>query len=272
MSYSLADVSMAVEKLWPISGAEGWDASGLIAGHPDDEISRILLAVDAVDGVVQEALATGTDLLLVHHPLLLRGVTSIAGDRYKGSVLTSLIRGRCALLAAHTNADVVDEGTSGIFAELLGLQQVEVLVPNADGSTGIGRVGMLAEPTSLGHLAHRIGQILPATATGVRVAGDYDRIVERVALCGGAGDSLLDEAGVRSADVYITSDLRHHPASESIEQSRVAGGPALIDVSHWASEWLWLDRAAEQLGKLLPDLDVAVSDLRTDPWDFVVTQ
>jgi hypothetical protein len=66
--------------------------------------------------------------------------------------------------------------------------------------------------------------------------------------------------------------LRHHPASESIEQSRVGGGPALIDVSHWASEWLWLDRAAEQLAALLPDLHITVSDLRTDPWDFVVTQ
>lgn len=271
MSYSLADVSAAVEELWPIRGAEGWDATGLIVGHPDDRVSRILLAVDAVDAVVEEALATATDLLLVHHPLLLRGVTSIAEDQYKGFVLTSLIRGRCALLAAHTNADVVDEGTSGILAQHLGLSAVEPLVPSADGSTGIGRVGLL-EPTTLGHLAHRLAHLLPATATGIRVAGEYDRIVERVALCGGAGDSLLSEPGVRSADVYITSDLRHHPASESIEQSRVGGGPALIDVSHWASEWLWLDRAAQQLTALLPDLEIAVSELRTDPWDFVVTQ
>lgn len=272
MPYSLAEVCSAVESLWPISGAEGWDASGLIAGHPDDPVSRVLLAVDAVDAVVHEALDTETDLLLVHHPLLLRGVTSVAADRYKGSVLTALIRARCALLAAHTNADVVDEGTSGVFAERLGLLEVHPLVPGADGGTGIGRVGILEEPITLGHLAHRIAHLLPATATGIRVAGDYDRTVRTVALCGGAGDSLLAEPGVLSSDVYITSDLRHHPTSESIEQSRIGGGPALVDVSHWASEWLWLDRAAAQLRALLPDLDVAVSDLRTDPWDFVVTQ
>lgn len=272
MSYPLAEVASAVERLWPISGAEDWDASGLIAGHPDDEVSRVLLAVDAVDAVVGEALDTGADLLLVHHPLLLRGVTSVAADRYKGSVLTALIRARCALLAAHTNADVVGDGTSGVFAERLGLLSVEPIVPADDGTTGIGRVGQLDAPTSLGHLAHRIAHLLPATATGIRVAGDYDRIVERVALCGGAGDSLLNEDLVRSADVYITSDLRHHPASESVEQSRVGGGPALIDVSHWASEWLWLDRAAEQLAAILPDLEITVSDLRTDPWDFAVTQ
>ena len=78
---------------------------------------------------------------------------------------------------------------------------------------------------------------------------------------------------VAASDVYITSDLRHHPASEAREQARVTGsGPALMDVSHWASEWLWLDTAAAQLRVALPGVRVMVSDLRTDPWDFVVTQ
>jgi putative NIF3 family GTP cyclohydrolase 1 type 2 len=137
---------------------------------------------------------------------------------------------------------------------------------------GIGRVGRLAEPTTLGRLARQLGELLPATAGGIRVSGEYDRVVSTVALCGGAGDSLLREPAVLGSDVYITSDLRHHPASESRENARVAGGPALIDVSHWASEWLWLTVAAEQLREALPDLDVTVSDLRTDPWDFVVVQ
>jgi putative NIF3 family GTP cyclohydrolase 1 type 2 len=77
---------------------------------------------------------------------------------------------------------------------------------------------------------------------------------------------------VRSADVFITSDLRHHPAQEAREQARITGGPALMDVSHWASEWLWLEVAAGQLKQQFPDIDVVVSDLRTDPWDFLVVQ
>jgi putative NIF3 family GTP cyclohydrolase 1 type 2 len=115
-------------------------------------------------------------------------------------------------------------------------------------------------------------EILPATASGIRVSGEYDRPVSTVALCGGAGDSLLSEPAVLAADVYITSDLRHHPASESRENSRVGGGPALIDVSHWASEWLWLDTAAAELRAALPGVDVTVSDIRTDPWDFTIVQ
>jgi putative NIF3 family GTP cyclohydrolase 1 type 2 len=125
---------------------------------------------------------------------------------------------------------------------------------------------------TLGQLARGIADLLPPTATGVRVSGGYDDLVQTVALCGGAGDSLLADPAVRAADVYVTADLRHHPASEAREQALLGGGPALIDVSHWASEWLWLERAAEQLRAEHPDLELAVSELRTDPWDFQVVQ
>jgi putative NIF3 family GTP cyclohydrolase 1 type 2 len=117
-----------------------------------------------------------------------------------------------------------------------------------------------------------LATILPATAGGIRVSGDYDSVVSTVALCAGAGDAYLAQPGVIAADVYITSDLRHHPASEFRENSRVARGPALIDVSHWASEWLWLEVAARELRDALPGVTVTVSELRTDPWDFVVVQ
>ena len=272
MTTTVADVVDAVERLWPASGAEGWDAVRLIAGEPGAPVRSIRLAVDAVLDTVDEAIASGADMLIVHHPLLLRGVTSIAADRYKGAVLTRLIRADCALLAAHTNADVVESGTSGTLASRLGLRDVRPLEPGIEGSTGIGRVGRLAEPITLGALARRLSELLPSTATGVRAAGDYERLIDRVALCAGAGDAYLSHPAVLSADVYITSDLRHHPASEAAENARVSSGPALIDVSHWASEWLWLENAAAQLRAELPGVAVEISELRTDPWDFVVTQ
>jgi len=270
---TLADAAAAVEQLWPVAGAESWDAPGLLVGDPGAAVSRILLAVDAVADTVDEAIELGTELLLVHHPLLMRGVTTVAETTAKGALVARLIRGRCALIAAHTNADIVETGTSARLASLLGLQDARPIVETAPGmGLGLGRVGSLPEPTTLGALARRLAGILPATATGVRVAGAFDRRVQSIAVCGGAGDSLLGEPAVRSADVYITADLRHHPASEAVETARVAGGPALIDVSHWASEWLWLDTAAAELRAALPGVEVLVSELRTDPWDFVVVQ
>jgi dinuclear metal center YbgI/SA1388 family protein len=271
VALSLARVTEVAHALWPLADAEAWDAPGLVVGDPRAEISAVHLAVDAVVDTADEALELGAQLLLVHHPLLLRGVTSVAEDRYKGAVIARLIRGGCALLAAHTNADIVADGTSAVLARALGLQDTRPIVPAAsDATLGLGRLGVLPEPVTLGELARGLQQVLPATAQGIRGAGDYGAEVRRVALCAGAGDSLLAHPEVLGADVYITSDLRHHPASEARENARVAGGPALLDVSHWAAEWLWLDTAAEALRAAVPELTVTVSELRTDPWDFAL--
>ncbi|MEJ8284154.1 Nif3-like dinuclear metal center hexameric protein [Curtobacterium citreum] len=270
---TLRELQAVIEDLWPAAGAESWDAVGLVAGDPDATVEHVHLAVDAVPATARETVELGAGLLLTHHPLLLRGVTTIAESTYKGSVLATLVRGGSALVAAHTNADVVTTGTSAVLADRIGLTDQRPLDPGSgpgsDPATGIGRVGVLAEGTTLGALARKLVDLLPPTATGVRVSGDFDQPVRTVALCAGAGDSLLGHPAVLAADAYITSDLRHHPASEFREQALLGGGPALIDTSHWATEWLWLDVAAAQL-RDAAGVRVTVSDLRTDPWDFAV--
>ena len=270
---SVADVQLAVESLWPAATAEEWDAVGLVAGDPADAVRRILLAVDAVEATAAQTVELGADLLLVHHPLLLRGATSVAAVNPAGRVITRLVRERIALLAAHTNADAVDRGTSGELAAMLGLVEAAPIVVNRiDPQKGLGRVGELPAPIPLRELVQRVAALVPAVAGGLRAAGDPDEPVRRVAICGGAGDSLLREPAVAGADVYITSDLRHHPASDARERHAAGEGPALIDVSHWASESLWLRPAAEQLRQALPGVEVVVSEIRTDPWDFAVPQ
>lgn len=130
------------------------------------------------------------------------------------------------------------------------------------GTTGTGRIGDV-DPTNLRAFAERVAEALPGTAHGVRVAGDLDRPVRRVALCGGAGDFLLDTVRGTDADVYVTSDLRHHPATEFLEHE----GPALVDVAHWAAEWTWLPVLARRLEGALGDtVEVRVSTRSTDAW------
>ncbi|WP_336662007.1 Nif3-like dinuclear metal center hexameric protein [Leucobacter sp. USHLN154] len=270
-SFELADLRAVAEELWPGEIAEGWDRVGLVSGADAAPLRRVLLAVDAVDATVTEAIEWGADALLTHHPLLLRGVHSLAEDTAKGALIARLIRGGCALLAAHTNADQPAGGVSDVIAERLGLMGSSPIVPHAsDPSIGIGRIGELESPESLRAFANRVAAALPATVSGVRVSGDPDRSVQRVALLGGAGDSLLDHATVRGADVYLTSDLRHHPAQETVETGAVSGGPALVDVAHWASESLWLDGAADRLAERLPGVEFRVSGICTDPWTFSV--
>ncbi|TLP73166.1 Nif3-like dinuclear metal center hexameric protein [Nesterenkonia sphaerica] len=273
---SLQEVLDVVEDLWPANLAQDWDAVGLVLGRRDAEVTKIHFAVDPVSEVVEEACTAGADLLITHHPLLLRGVTSVEAGTYKGAAVHRLIESGCALLSAHTNGDSAVGGVNDVLCELLGLQETRPLAQAPEGlpEEGLGRVGSLPEGTTLGDFAARVFGVLPAVAGGVRVAGDRNAFVQRVALCGGAGDSLLSAASEAEADVYLTADLRHHPASEARE---AAGGqrPYLIDVSHFASEWLWLPAAAQTLDRALADRDyeveIAVSGINTDPWDFVIT-
>lgn len=268
--FTLGDFCRVVEELWPAHTAESWDQVGLVAGRTEAPLRRVLLAVDAVRATVDEAIATDCDALFTHHPLLLRGVHTVAEDTAKGAMLGDLIRANCALLCAHTNADQPEGGVSAVIADRLGLNGAEAIVP-AEGASvpfGLGRVGDLEEAISLREFAELVAAIMPPTVSGVRVAGDPGRRVKRVALLGGAGDSLLDHPAVRGADVYLTSDLRHHPAQDSLELTAVRGGPALVDVAHWASESLWLEGAAELLTSRLPGVEFSVSQTRTDPWTF----
>ena len=138
---------------------------------------------------------------------------------------------------------------------------VELADPESSAS-GTGRVGMV-ERTTLADFAAAVAKALPETVHGVRVAGDPERSVRRIAVCGGAGDFLLDEVARSDADVYVTSDLRHHPAAEFQE----LGGPALVDVAHWAAEWTWLPVVEAKVRETLGDsVDTRVSTINTDPW------
>ncbi len=273
---SLADILLAVEELWPESLAEDWDAVGLVVGRPSASVARIMFAVDPTLEVIEEALDWGAQLLITHHPLLLRGVNSVAATSGKGQAVHRLIEGGCALLTVHTNGDSAVGGVSDVLADALGLEEVEPLTPAKLGlpEEGIGRVGQLAAVVSLGDFAEHVFSILPSVAGGVRVAGDRQGLVRRVAVCGGAGDGLFDAVRASQADVYVTADLRHHPASEAREAA-VNGRPYLIDLSHFASEWLWLPAAAQALGNVLADqqfdVELRVSQTNSDPWDFILT-
>ena len=370
---SLHDVLDLLHGWYPPATADSWDAVGLVAGDPGQDVRKVLFAVDPAPAVAQEAAEWGADLLVVHHPLFLKPVHGIARTTPKTRTLGVLLDAGCALLTAHTNADQAVDGVSEALARTLGLTnltpvvardpsptdkltvyvpvadaeklrealagagagtigdydsasfstpgegrfrpgtgakpvvgeigrlevvdevRVEVVLarprraavvaamlaahpyeepaydvveiaPSSPAGTGSGRIGDV-DPTTLGDFAGVVAERLPATAGGVRVGGDPGRPVRRVAVCGGAGDFMLDAVLGTDADVYVTSDLRHHPASEFLEKD----GPALLDVSHWAAEWTWLPvveaRVREALGDIEGDtVETRVSTIVTDPW------
>ncbi|MEU8567573.1 Nif3-like dinuclear metal center hexameric protein [Streptomyces pathocidini] len=266
---ALSDVIAQLDALWPPERAEEWDAVGTVCGEPGAEVRRVLFAVDPVQEVVDEAVRLGADLLVTHHPLYLRGTTTVAAATFKGRVVHTLIKNDIALHVAHTNADRADPGVSDALAGALDLRITGPLVPDPTdpaGRRGLGRICELDEPLTLRALADRAAARLPATAQGIRVAGDPDRTVTRVAVCGGSGDSLFAQVRAAGVDAYVTADLRHHPASEARQHSPLG----LVDAAHWATEWPWIEQAAAQLDEISDrhgwNLRTHISRTATDPW------
>lgn len=293
---NLAQVVSVLEKLYPLAYAEEWDEPGLIVGDPFTSVQKIYCAVDPTLAIVEEALDWGADLLVTHHPLFFRSVHTVAGSGFRGEIVNRLIKGGCGLWVGHTNADAAYRGVSEALADAIGLVDQEPLVPLQDPTSahpvGLGRVGNLAETTTLDVLAHRVRDLLPETHQGIDVAGDLSMPVARVAVLGGSGDSLFDAVRDSGADVYVTSDLRHHPAldaraeaeheahlrsaftrvpSEAEGAALVAARPALINTPHYASEKVWFSYALEDIPAAVQhdfgvDIEMKLSPMNTDPW------
>jgi dinuclear metal center YbgI/SA1388 family protein len=265
---SLEVLTQTFEKLWPTSSSDSWDHPGLAFGSKKAEVTKVLLSVDVTASVLNEANQLGAQLVLAHHPVLLRGVNELGEQTIKGNIATLAIRNNIAVFSAHTNADKSEIGTAVALADALG---AKVMAP-LDPESGHGLTCQLTEPEKLVSIATRLARVLPSVAAGIKVAGDSQMLISSLAIAPGAGDSFLSHALAAKVDLFITSDLRHHPAQDFLESNEIGQAVALMDLSHWAAESMWLPLVQKELKRMHPDLEVVVSEVRTDPWDFAVMQ
>lgn len=267
----LTDLLTSFEKFWPSAHADEWDRVGLVTGSQNNDISRVLVSVDLTNSVIDEAIAVGAQCIVSHHPLLLRGINSANDDELKGQLLSKLIRNNLACYAAHTNADSQVDGASRLMASVFGLESVHPLVP-LSANHGHGAIGNLTQSMKLLDFAQLVARTLPTVARKVAFSGDANLEVSRVAICSGAGDSFIQTVLATDADVYVTSDLRHHVVQDAVSTPRSGKKPlALIDVSHWASESLWVGGAVEKIAGLSL-VEVVASKIATDPWTSEVKE
>ena len=256
------------ETLWPDADKEDWDKPGLMIGSPSQEITKVLLTVDVTSEVLHEAVELGCQLVVSHHPMFLRGAFEFSDLGFKGANSSFAIRNNLAVFSAHTNADFQLDGVTQSLAKTLGLENLYPLA-SANGHVVVGQTPIAV---SLLDFARSVAKRIPAVAQGVKVSGDPERMISKVAVLAGAGDGYLTAVAQAEADLYITSDLRHHPAQDFAEQGKITSGPALMDISHWAAEWVWLESAKAQLEKLNSQVEFVVSEINTDPWTFAVMQ
>lgn len=251
-----------LETLSPRSFAEAWDNVGLLAGRYEKEIHTVMIALDATDEVVEEAVRKNADLLLTHHPLIFSARKSINDGDFIGKRLLTMLQHDMCYYAMHTNFDVM--GMADAAADMLQLHFPEVLEVTFEDDVakeGIGRIGRLPHEMSLKECAQYCKTVFGLNS--VRIYGDEDAPVETVAIVPGAGDDYIKNALSMQADVFITGDIGHHDGLDAMEQ-----GLAVIDASHYGIEKLFVPYMAEVLEGRMPEL-VVIKATEKEPFTVV---
>lgn len=248
------DVITILEELSPVSYAEDWDNVGLLAGRRDKEVRSVLLALDATDEVIEQAVRQDVSMLVTHHPMLFHPVSRITTEDFIGRRLYRLIQKDICYYAMHTNFDVM--GMADAAADELCLKDRQVLditYEDEIAKEGIGRFGRLPGIMTLAECAAYVKERFDLKS--VRIFGDADTELERAAVCPGSGKSYIKKAVKMGADVYITGDIDHHSGLDAVAQ-----GMCIIDAGHFGLEHIFVPYMKEYLERKLPALTVYAAE------------
>ncbi len=237
------DITAALESLAPLCIQERWDNSGLLIGSPEDEVHGVLVGFDCTPELIDEAIASGCDMVVTHHPLIFNGIKHINALDPVGAAVMKAVKGGVAVYAAHTSADKVPQGVSGAMAKRLGLQDIEILLPDPDASTGLGCIGYLPIPMTgeevLAYVKEKFGLQV------IRSSKPLETPIQKVALLGGSGASEMEAALQKGAQLYITADVSYH-------HFFVPEGFMVMDIGHFESEVEIVDIFLAQIRKNFP--------------------
>ena len=252
----IREITDAIEQYAPLRLQEEWDNAGIQVGDPEAEITGILLCTDATEAVVSEAIGLGFNLVISHHPLIFRGLKKIMGRTPVERAVAMAIKHDVTIYSAHTNMDSAWQGVSFRMADKIGMTNLTFLDGNCvepygevDCATaGCGVIGDI-DPMPAREVLKRVKEAFEVGA--VRYSGDGDRMVSRVALCGGAGGFLLDKAVEAGAQLYVTADMRYHDFLDNSQRIVVA------DIGHYESEHFTKEIFLEIIQKKNPTFAVA---------------
>ena len=204
----------------PFETQVAYDNSGLLVGHPNNEVTGIHFGLDVTNNVIDEAIAHGANLIVTHHPMMFSPIKRLVETDYQARLLCRLIREGISLISAHTNLDQAAGGINDVLAQRIGLTDIQ--------GEGFVRVGTLPSPMTAGELA---ASISAALGDVVRVMGDASAQVEMVGMCSGSGADEWPAAAAMGAQAFLSGEAKHHIALEAADR-----GVVLLEAGHHATE------------------------------------
>lgn len=248
------DIMEIIERTYPKHAALEWDNVGLLVGRTEKEVRKIYVALDATEEVIDAAIAMDADMLVTHHPLIFSPLKQITDEHFIGGRVVKLLQHDISYYAMHTNYDVL--GMADLSAVMLGLENTEVFeATDLEGQKGIGRVGELSSEMTLYQCCQLVKEKFRLDT--VKVFGDVNRVVKRVALSPGSGKHMSDLALGKKADVFITGDIDHHEGMDAVER-----GLAIVDAGHYGLEHIFINDMVSYLRDNLKNIEVAQAEIR----------
>ena len=253
------EIIRKIEEKWAPSYALEWDNVGLLVGAFAKEIKHILVALDATDDVVAQAINMKADMIISHHPMIFSKLKKVTDEDFIGKRIITLIKNDISCYAAHTNFDV--KAMASLNEASLELSDTKVLFVSADEDVpqGIGRVGTIKKESSLSDFAKYVKQRL--AIDDIRIFGNPRKMIKTVAISGGSGNSMVEDAIKAGADVLVSGDISHAKGLDA-----VSAGMAIIDAGHYGTECVFVPFVKETLSEMFPDVKISVADESVPFW------
>ncbi|MFT5700252.1 MAG: dinuclear metal center YbgI/SA1388 family protein [Desulforhopalus sp.] len=231
MTARVIDILNNLELKAPFQLAESWDNVGLLIGHPEQIVTGVIAALDPTNELLDEAIRTGCNTVITHHPVIFKPLSSIDTGTPEGQLLQKALSHNIAIIGCHTNFDSAKEGVSDVLGRLLGLTDLQPLVTptGAPVGTGLGRIGTYATPLTGDEFKDRL--LATLELKGVQVTVKIPKTVTKVAVCGGSGSEFSQTALKMGADVYLSAEIKHSTAIWAKENNF-----CIVDGTHYATE------------------------------------
>lgn len=253
------DIAKHIEEWCPKSLAEDWDNVGLLVGESEQEVKKVMVALDAIDEVIDEAIKENVDMIVTHHPIIFKPIKNVTTNHTAGRLIHKLIKNNISLYSAHTNLDSASGGINDLLADMLELKNV-ITSATGESSLDIVRIGEIREQ-SISDFSNRIKKVLGLEQ--VKVIGDLSFLIKKVAICSGSGMSLIKDVAASNVDVYLTGDVKYHDANDAI-----AMGINVIDAGHYETEVIILPVLKRYLEKL-EGLEVIKTSVDGNPFKII---
>lgn len=260
------DVVLKILDDWaPFKHAEDFDNIGLLVGNKKNEVSGILVTLDTLEEVVDEAIESDINVIVSFHPIIFKGLTSFTGKNYVERAVIKALKNDIAIIAIHTALDNAMHGVSARIAKHLELTNTKILVPKTeDHELGMGMIGSLKKPLSTSDFLDYLKEQMNTAM--IRHSKINNNTIEKVAVLGGSGSFAINAAKAAGADAYVTADLKYHDFFQAENDILLA------DIGHYESEQYTKNLIAEYLTKkianfapALPSGIVKISAINTNP-------